>query len=171
MCVGASEEQRSPLARSPVGKPLRGHNPLDGARDGNLELERGRPGRLDRADASRWLARGRLVEAEEYTRDAMAASVEAGRAANYLKDAATLGNSDSATAVYERYLRTPSVFRAPASGGGLTDLCDQGLFSNASQLAPSYKRLGELYEDRGDRTKARHYYSLFVELWKDSVRS
>ncbi|MFL5496289.1 MAG: tetratricopeptide repeat protein [Gemmatimonadales bacterium] len=241
-------------------------------------------GPLDRADASRWLAdialaRGRLTEAEEYTRDAMAASVDAGRPADYLKDAATLAftdiwfrrrtrhglgtveaalarypldsvplldrpyltlaliyasagrpqqarwlltryerevnptfrhiddprrqwtwghvalaegryadavvqfqayvptprhclpcgqaalaqaydrlsNSDSAIAVYERYVTTPSVFR----------LFDQGS-NDATQLAPSYKRLGELYEERGDRAKARHYYSRFVELWKDS---
>ncbi|HTG84156.1 MAG TPA: protein kinase [Gemmatimonadales bacterium] len=80
-----------------------------------------------------------------------------------------LGNSDSAIAVYERYVKTPSVFRAPASGLGLTGLYDQGLFSNdATQLAPSYKRLGELFEQRGDRAKARYYYSSFVELWKDS---
>jgi serine/threonine protein kinase/tetratricopeptide (TPR) repeat protein len=80
-----------------------------------------------------------------------------------------LGNSDSAIAVYERYVTTPSVFRAPASGLGLTGLYDQGLFSNdATQLAPSYKRLGELFEQRGDRAKSRHYYSRFVERWKDS---
>jgi tetratricopeptide (TPR) repeat protein len=253
-------------------------------------------GPLDRADASRWLAdlalaRGRLSEAEDHTRDAMAASVDAGRAANYLKDAATLGfidiwfrrrplpglrtveaalarypldsiplldrpylilaliyasagrpqearalltryehevnptlrhvedpqrqwtwgqvalaegryadavtafqsylptprhclpcgraelaraydrlgNSDSAIATYERYVTTPSVFRAPASALGLTGLYDLGLFGNdATQLAPGYKRLGELYEELGDRTKARAYYSRFVELWKDA---
>jgi hypothetical protein len=44
-----------------------------------------------------------------------------------------------------------------------------GPFSNdATQLGPSYKRLGELYEKRGDRAKATHYYSRFVELWRDS---
>ena len=30
------------------------------------------------------------------------------------------------------------------------------------------RRLGELYEKRGHRAKARCYYSHFVELWKDS---
>jgi tetratricopeptide (TPR) repeat protein len=252
-------------------------------------------GPLDRADASRWLAdialaRGRLAEAEEYTRDAMAASAEAGRPANYLKDAATLGftdiwfrhrplhglrtveaalvrypldsiplldrpyltlaliyasagrpeqaralltrfehevnptfrhiddprrqwtwgqvalaegryadaivdfqayvptprhclacgqaalaqaydrlgNSDSAIAVYERYVTTPSVFRL-FDQGGTGPAPGAGPFSNdATQLAPSCKRLGELYEARGDRPKARYYYSRFVELWKES---
>jgi serine/threonine protein kinase/tetratricopeptide (TPR) repeat protein len=257
--------------------------------------ERHAEGALDRADASRWLAdialaRGRLAEAEEYTRDAMAATVDAGRPGNYLKDAGTLGftdiwfrrrpldglrtveaalarypldsiplldrpyvtlaliyssagrpqqaralltryerevnptfrhiddprrqwargqvalaegryadavvelqayvptprhclacgqaalaqaydrlgSSDSAIAVYERYVTTPSVFRM-FDQGGTGPAPGSGPFSNdATQLAPSYKRLGELYEQRGDRAKARHYYSRFVELWKDS---
>jgi tetratricopeptide (TPR) repeat protein len=256
--------------------------------------ERHAEGPLDRADASRWLAdialaRGRLAEAEEYTRDAMAASVDAGRPADYLKDAGTLGftdiwfrrrptdglrtleaalarypldsiplldrpyitlaliyasagrprqartlltryerevdptfrhiddprrqwawgqvalaegryadavvafkvyvptprhclacgqaalaqaydrlgNSDSAIAVYERYVTTPSVFRM-FDRGGTSPAPGSGPFSNdATQLAPSYQRLGELLEQRGDRPKARHYYSRFVELWKD----
>jgi tetratricopeptide (TPR) repeat protein len=34
--------------------------------------------------------------------------------------------------------------------------------------APSLKRLGELYEARGDRTKAVEYYGRFVEQWKDA---
>jgi tetratricopeptide (TPR) repeat protein len=35
-------------------------------------------------------------------------------------------------------------------------------------LAQSYKRLGELQEQRGDREKAIEYYGKFVELWKDA---
>ena len=70
-----------------------------------------------------------------------------------------LGNSDSAIAVYQRYVTTPSVDR----------LTDQELFAgDATQLAPACKRLGELYEQRGDRAKARKYYSQFVDLWQDS---
>jgi tetratricopeptide (TPR) repeat protein len=234
------------------------------------------------------LARGRLADAEEYTRDAMAASVEAGRPANYLKDATTLGlidvwfrrrpldglrtveaalarypldsiplldrpylelalmyatagrpqqarglltryerevdptfrhiddprrqwiwgqvalaegryadavvafqayvptprhclacgqaalaqaydrmgNSDSAIAVYERYVTTPSVFRLFDQGTGPGP--GAGPFSNdATQLAPSYKRLGELYDERRDPAKARDYYTRFVEVWND----
>ena len=79
-----------------------------------------------------------------------------------------LGNSDSAIAVYERYVTTPSAFRL-FDQGGTGPAPGAGPFSNdATQLAPSYKRLGELYEERRDRAKARHYYSRFVELWKDS---
>jgi eukaryotic-like serine/threonine-protein kinase len=35
-------------------------------------------------------------------------------------------------------------------------------------LAPTYKRLGELYEAKGDRKRAAEYYGRFVELWKDA---
>jgi tetratricopeptide (TPR) repeat protein len=35
-------------------------------------------------------------------------------------------------------------------------------------LAPTFKRLGELYEERGQLDKARDYYGRFVELWKDA---
>ena len=34
-------------------------------------------------------------------------------------------------------------------------------------LGASYKRLGELYEDR-DRQKALDYYAQFVDLWRDA---
>jgi tetratricopeptide (TPR) repeat protein len=267
---------------------------ITAAADARRFRERYAEGPLDRADASRWLAdialaRGRLAEAEEYTRDAMAASVEAGRPADYLKDAGTLGftdiwfrrrpmdglrtveaalarypldsiplldrpyvtlaliyasagrpqqaralltryerevdptfrhiddprrqwawgqvalaegryaeavvefkayvptprhclacgqaalaqaydrlgSSDSAIAVYERYVTTPSVFRM-FDRGGTGPAPGSGPFSNdATQLAPSYQRLGELFEQRGERAKARHYYSRFIELWKD----
>jgi tetratricopeptide (TPR) repeat protein len=64
-----------------------------------------------------------------------------------------LGRMDSAIAVYERYLATPDISR-------LTD--------DAERLARTYRRLGDLYALRGDRNKAREYYTRFVELWKDS---
>ena len=35
-------------------------------------------------------------------------------------------------------------------------------------LAPTYLRLGELYEAKADRTKALDYYGRFVDLWKDA---
>jgi eukaryotic-like serine/threonine-protein kinase len=35
-------------------------------------------------------------------------------------------------------------------------------------LAPSLKRLGELYEERGDRPRALEYYGRFVALWNDA---
>jgi tetratricopeptide (TPR) repeat protein len=35
-------------------------------------------------------------------------------------------------------------------------------------LPRAYKRLGELYEKRGNRAKALEYYGRFVELWRDA---
>ncbi|HSE65722.1 MAG TPA: tetratricopeptide repeat protein, partial [Gemmatimonadales bacterium] len=42
------------------------------------------------------------------------------------------------------------------------------LLADAWGLAPSLKRLGELYEERGDKTRALDYYTRFVGLWKDA---
>jgi len=35
-------------------------------------------------------------------------------------------------------------------------------------LPASLRRVGELYEGRGDRAKAREYYGRFVDLWRDA---
>jgi tetratricopeptide (TPR) repeat protein len=64
-----------------------------------------------------------------------------------------MGQADSALATYERIVPTPGLW---------------GLFDNFYTLAPTYKRLGELYEARGDRAQAREYYGRFADLWKDA---
>jgi tetratricopeptide (TPR) repeat protein len=58
---------------------------------------------------------------------------------------------DSTIANLERYLATPARNRINA---------DSWL------LAPIHKRLGELYEARGDAKRAAEHYATFVELWK-----
>src|SRR5438034_696360 len=63
------------------------------------------------------------------------------------------GQPDSAVAAYERAVNTPGYLRA---------------FEEEATLGPTYRRLGELYEERGDTTRARDYYGRFVELWKDA---
>ncbi len=63
------------------------------------------------------------------------------------------GQTDSTLAIYERYISTPSLFR---------------LSEDAVQLPIIYRRLGELYEERGDDERAADYYSRFVDLWKDA---
>jgi tetratricopeptide (TPR) repeat protein len=61
---------------------------------------------------------------------------------------------DSALAAYLRAASRGTIFKAAlADGWG---------------LAPSLKRLGELYESRGDRQRALEYYGRFVELWKEA---
>jgi hypothetical protein len=61
---------------------------------------------------------------------------------------------DSAIANYERYLSTP-------------------MFEKPEELDPRflpfvYRRLGELYEERGDVVRAVMYYDRFVRLWKSA---
>jgi len=65
------------------------------------------------------------------------------------------GEGDSAIAVYERAVATPGLVR---------------LFEEAPTLAATYRNLGELYEERGDRDKARDYYGRFLNLWKNADR-
>jgi serine/threonine-protein kinase len=67
------------------------------------------------------------------------------------------GESDSAIAVYERYLDAPDVFDESST--------DRGTL--AIELAGIYRRLGELYRQRGESGKAKAYSARFVELWKD----
>jgi tetratricopeptide (TPR) repeat protein len=66
------------------------------------------------------------------------------------------GESDSAIAQYEHYLSTPWFGRF---GLWMYD----PLF-----LAIFHKRLGELYEQKGDLAKALDHDRKFVELWKDA---
>jgi tetratricopeptide (TPR) repeat protein/tRNA A-37 threonylcarbamoyl transferase component Bud32 len=63
------------------------------------------------------------------------------------------GQPDSAITMYERYAGTPYVFR---------------MFPDAIWLARTYYRLGEMYEERGDRTKAAENYTKFVRLWESA---
>jgi tetratricopeptide (TPR) repeat protein len=63
------------------------------------------------------------------------------------------GQPDSAIAVFERYVSTNQFLR---------------YVPDASYLAGTYKRLGELYDRKGDTAKAETYYSRFVDLWKDA---
>jgi tetratricopeptide (TPR) repeat protein len=64
-----------------------------------------------------------------------------------------LGNADSAIAVFNRYLDTP----APGRGFG------DGIF-----MPGIHKRLGELYEAKGDRQQALTHYMKFADLWKNA---
>jgi tetratricopeptide (TPR) repeat protein len=63
------------------------------------------------------------------------------------------GQADSARVSYERYQNTPETLRWTT---------DQWY------LAGSHKRLGELYEAKGDRQQALSHYLKFVDLWKDA---
>ena len=63
-----------------------------------------------------------------------------------------LNEPDSAIAQYERF-----------ASGHDTDPNNREYF-----LAAALRRLGEMYESKGDRKKAIEYYGRFVDLWKDA---
>ena len=63
------------------------------------------------------------------------------------------GNADSAIAVFSRYIDSPYIGR---------------LTTDASYLAGAHKRVGELYEAKGDKAKAASHYAKFIELWKNA---
>ena len=62
---------------------------------------------------------------------------------------------DSAIATFERFLSTPFWQR-------------NQLRRRPDKSRRPYKRLGELYEAKGDKQKAASYYTKFVELWKNA---
>jgi serine/threonine-protein kinase len=64
-----------------------------------------------------------------------------------------VGEPDSAIAAYEKYLATPM---------------EDPLDIDAFFLAFAHRRLGELYEQRGDRDKAALHLQQFIELWKNA---
>jgi tetratricopeptide (TPR) repeat protein len=65
------------------------------------------------------------------------------------------GQPDSAITYYEALLVLPP-----------TERLTQGF--EGARLAQVRKRLGELYDSKGDRGKAMQYYAEFVEQWKDA---
>ncbi|HUF66331.1 MAG TPA: tetratricopeptide repeat protein, partial [Gemmatimonadaceae bacterium] len=62
-----------------------------------------------------------------------------------------VGPPDSVIAVYERYLTIPHAGR---------------LGQDAWMLAGMLERLGQLYEAKGDRARAIHYYERFAAQWR-----
>jgi hypothetical protein len=67
---------------------------------------------------------------------------------------------DSAIAAFERYLAAPDFDRQSLGWQFAGD---------PAFLAGVRKRLGELYEAKGERARAATHYAAFVELWKDAA--
>jgi tetratricopeptide (TPR) repeat protein len=65
------------------------------------------------------------------------------------------GMTDSAIVHYERAINEYA-----------TERLSQGI--DALLRAPFSRRLGELYEQKGDKAKATKYYLIFTELWKNA---
>ena len=68
------------------------------------------------------------------------------------------GRADSAIAAYEAYATQPVI--TPTLIGRVNP--------DSYKLAFVYERLGELYEQRGDRAKSAEYYGKLVNLWQDA---
>ena len=66
---------------------------------------------------------------------------------------AKLDQTDSAIAYYNFTLDTAGTFR---------------VFGDATFLAATYQRLGELYESKGDRKRAVESYEKLIALWKNA---
>jgi tetratricopeptide (TPR) repeat protein len=141
---------------------------LDVARRLMVEYQREVAEPLWRNDARRHNVAGRIALAEGRYQDAVAAfrllrSEGTGALVGLAELAEAYdrtGNQDSALAYYERFVSTPPAWGGPGSGP-LPEARDL-------LLGPSYKRLGELHEQRGDRAKAVEYYNKLVELWKEA---
>ena len=62
------------------------------------------------------------------------------------------GHSDSAIVYFEKFAANK----------------DPNMIEDSQFLAGSYKRLGELYESKGNAAKAVENYGKFAELWKNA---
>jgi tetratricopeptide (TPR) repeat protein len=107
-------------------------------------------------------ARGWAALAEGRPRDAITAFVQ-GRNADTCPDCGAWDEGvaferanlpDSALAAYQRAVSRGTVMKSTKG--------------DPWELAPSLKRLGELYEERGDKTRAIDHYTRFLGLWKDA---
>jgi tRNA A-37 threonylcarbamoyl transferase component Bud32 len=121
------------------------------------------PQGMRRVDTERAGIYGRVFEAEGRMADALVSFRQWTQYSGFCSVCGTVelaklhdraGQADSARVLYERFAATPSI-------GFVTLL-------HSSELAATYKRLGELYEAKGDRRKASEYYGKFVDLWADA---
>jgi tetratricopeptide (TPR) repeat protein/tRNA A-37 threonylcarbamoyl transferase component Bud32 len=135
----------------------------DQARRTLREYETTVPDGVRREVRTAGLVYGRVAEAEGRTAEAAKAYRDAYDRGGFcgtcgLFELAALydrqGQADSARALYEKVADAPTVF-----GHMIVDRYG---------LAPTYKRLGELYEARNDRKRAALYYERFVGLWKQA---
>jgi tetratricopeptide (TPR) repeat protein len=136
---------------------------VDDARRLMREYEATVPEGFRRADDLRFVAEGALAEAEGRDDDALAIYREMYRVNGMcgvcgLYEIAAIHDRqdrpDSALASFQYLVDHPSPTAA--------------LQVERYTLAPSYKRLGELYEAKGDRRRAADYYGRFVDLWKNA---
>ena len=126
------------------------------------EYERVVPEGIRRGDKVSYGASGDILFGEGRITDAVAAYQrwpevgECGECGFFFEIAIAydrIRQDDSAAAFYERVVATPALAR---------------VIDDASTLGPTLRRLGELYQARGDRAKAVEYYTRFADLWKSA---
>ena len=125
------------------------------------EFERVVPEGLRRGTFGRHFAAAEIAAAQGHSAEAVAElsalRQESGCVTCLLLDIGRLrekmNQPDSALAAYDTLVMRSSPNR---------------VFDDTYQLAPVYRRLGELYEAKGDRARALDYYGRFVELWKNA---
>ncbi len=100
---------------------------------------------------------GKLPEALEAYRDAgrLYGTMQCRQCADFYVGRVLdrMNQPDSALSAYDRAVNSPGLGRNSGE---------------ATVLAPTLRRMGELYEARGEREKAKEYYGRFVALWRDA---
>jgi tetratricopeptide (TPR) repeat protein len=162
--------KRHPLASlAPINRPYSAlasfyakAGQADRARQLLAEYQSAVPASYRRRDVNRYRAAGDIGMAEGKAEEALTnyhawrdsaactncALYELGRAYELAKQ------PDSALVAYQQAVSNP---------GGLGRV-----FGDAWTLAATYRRLGELHEERGDREKAIDSYGKFIDLWKQA---
>ncbi len=134
---------RPDLVKAAVQQAIRQPQP-----DDSLDIEAGRHGLAGEVA----MAEARYADAAKEYRAADVGPCVACALPSVAQAYDLAGMADSAIAVFSRYV----------------DAGDRPLGVDYLTLAGSHKRLGELYEAKGDRAKAASHYTKFVALWKDA---
>lgn len=171
---GGSPERAAQLLEQSLGQhPLESIQPEDRPYEelAELYLALDRPAEVRRLRVAWESAASRLVDERQVwdARVAMAErrygdAIESYRASqSYRCNACDLyqlaqafelaGETHSALTTYERAIEATNIARVN---------------EDFDDLAPAYRRLGELYEERNNQEKAVQYYNRFVELWSDA---
>jgi tetratricopeptide (TPR) repeat protein len=132
---------------------------MDEARSLMDEYARTVPQAVQKGDPDRYEALGDIALSEGHFADALK-NFQQMRVANpclscgafeIAQTFAKLGQADSALVHYQQYLSTGDFARVR---------------TDADHLALAYQRIGELYEAKGDRARARESYAKLQDLWK-----
>ncbi|MEO6211743.1 MAG: tetratricopeptide repeat protein, partial [Gemmatimonadaceae bacterium] len=132
---------------------------VDDARSLMDEYARSVPPMLQKADPERYEALGHIALAQGHFDEAlknfqrMRATSPCALCGTFevAQAFAKLNQPDSALVYFEQYISRGDMFRIRADG---------------DHLASAYQHLGELYEAKGNRAKARDYYAKLLDLWK-----